>query len=81
MAYFCYLVECSDGSYYTGWTTDPVRREHQHNQGKGARYTRLHAPVKLVYIEFQPDLSSALKRERKLKALTHDQKKALAEKL
>lgn len=79
MPVYCYMVECADGSYYTGWSTDPVRRARQHNRGKGARYTRLHRPVRLVYVEEQPDVSSALKRERALKTLTHEKKKALAE--
>ncbi|HWQ04889.1 MAG TPA: GIY-YIG nuclease family protein [Longilinea sp.] len=73
------MVECADGSYYTGWSTDPVRRASQHNHGHGARYTRLHRPVHLVYVEEQLDVSSALKRERSLKNLSHAQKKALAE--
>ncbi len=79
MPVFCYIVECADGSYYTGWSTDPVRRARQHNRGRGARYTRLHRPVRLVYVEEQPDVSSALKREHSLKHLSHAQKKALAE--
>ena len=78
MAYYCYIVECADGSYYTGWTLDPKRREKQHNSGRGAAYTRLHRPVHLVYVEEQPDVSSALKRERALKALSHEKKKSLA---
>jgi putative endonuclease len=77
VAYFCYMVECADGSYYTGWTTDPQRREKQHNRGRGARYTRTHGPVRLVYVEPQPDRSSAMRREQVLKALRHTQKKAL----
>jgi putative endonuclease len=77
MAFYCYMVECADGSFYTGWTTDPQRREKQHNRGTGARYTRTHRPVKLVYIEPQPDRSTAMRRERVLKALKHQQKKAL----
>jgi len=81
MAYFCYILECSDGSYYTGWTTDPTRRERQHNAGKGSRYTRLHSPVHLVYVEEQPDLSSALRRERAIKILPHAKKKSLVETL
>jgi putative endonuclease len=77
MAYYCYIVECADGSYYTGWTLDPERREKQHNSGRGAKYTRLHRPVKLVYIEEQPDRSTAMKREIKIKTMKHDQKKKL----
>lgn len=74
MPYFCYIVECSDGTYYTGWTTDPARREKQHNAGRGARYTRMKRPVKLVYTEEQPDKAAALKRERAIKQMTRQQK-------
>lgn len=77
MGYYCYIVECSDGSYYTGWSLDPVRRAQQHNMGHGAKYTRQHLPVKLVYVEEQADLSSAMKREHSIKTLKHDQKKRL----
>lgn len=70
MPFYCYIVKCSDGTLYTGWTTDPVRREKQHNSGTGARYTRMHRPVKLVYIEEQPDRVSAMKRELAIKRLT-----------
>ena len=77
VAYFCYIVECADGSYYTGWSLDPVRREKQHNNGRGAKYTRLHRPVHLVYVEEQLDLSAAMKRERAIKALNHAQKQKL----
>jgi putative endonuclease len=80
MAFYCYMLECADGSYYTGWTTDPARRERQHNRGVGARYTRTHGPVKLVYVEPVPDHPAALRRERAIKILTHAQKRALAEK-
>jgi putative endonuclease len=80
MAYFCYIVECADGSFYTGWTTDPDRRERQHNQGRGARYTRQHRPVRLVYIEPQPDRASAMRREQAIKSLNHIQKKKLVQK-
>lgn len=77
MAYYCYIVECADGSFYTGWSLDPVRREKQHNAGRGAKYTRLHLPVHLVYMEEQPDRSSAMKREIRIKKLNHDQKRKL----
>lgn len=74
MAYFCYILECADGSYYTGWTTEPVRREKQHNRGVGAKYTRMHRPVKLVYIEEVSDRSEAMKRERVIKTFSHERK-------
>jgi putative endonuclease len=80
MAYFCYILECVDGSFYTGWTTDPLRRERQHNRGAGGRYTRSHCPVRLVYVEPQPDRSTAMRRELSLKRLTHAKKQALAQK-
>ena len=77
MAFFCYIVECCDHTFYTGWTTDPKRREKQHNQGKGARYTWQRRPVRLVYIEPQPDRSTAMRREHKIKSFTHLKKSAL----
>jgi putative endonuclease len=77
MPYYCYIVECADGTYYTGWTTDPTRREKQHNAGQGARYTRMKRPVRLVYTEEQPDKRTALKRERAIKAMTRGQKQRL----
>jgi putative endonuclease len=69
MAYYCYIAECADGSLYTGITTDPQRRIRQHNAGTGAMYTKLHRPVKLVFLEEQPDQSSALVREFQIKRL------------
>jgi putative endonuclease len=78
MPFYCYLVECCDGSYYTGWTTNPARRVRQHNRGAGARYTRMKGPVRLVYVEEVPDRSSAMRRELAIKKLTHAKKKALA---
>jgi predicted GIY-YIG superfamily endonuclease len=74
MECYCYILECADGTYYTGWSTDPQRRMDQHNKGKGARYTKTRRPVKLVYVEPQTDKISALKRERAIKALTRKQK-------
>ena len=77
MAFFCYILKCSDGTYYTGWSTDPQRRLRQHNAGRGARYTRSRRPVRLVYVESQPDRVSAMKRERAIKALSRPQKEKL----
>jgi putative endonuclease len=79
MAYFCYIVECADGTFYTGWSTDPDRRAKVHNAGHGARYTRQRRPVRLVYIESVESHSVALKRERTLKAMDHQRKKRLAD--
>ncbi len=77
MKYYCYMVLCSNGGYYTGWTTDPLRRLKQHNAGRGARYTRMNAPSELVYVEEVADHSTALKREAEIKLLKHPKKVAL----
>lgn len=74
MSYFCYIVECADGSLYTGWTTDPERRTRQHNAGRGAQYTRARRPVRLAYVEPQADRAAAMRRERALKALPRPRK-------
>ena len=79
MAYFCYILECSDGSYYTGWSTDPQRRLLEHNAGRGGRYTRSHRPVQLVYVEQVADHAAALRRERAIKALPRAKKNALVQ--
>ncbi|MBC8330715.1 MAG: GIY-YIG nuclease family protein [Anaerolineae bacterium] len=76
---YCYIVECSDGTLYTGWTTDLQRRVAAHNAGRGARYTKTRRPVVLVYVEPQPDRSTALKRERAIKKLPRAKKKQLIE--
>ena len=79
MTYFCYMVRCSNEAFYTGWTTDPLRRVQEHNAGRGARYTRMHGPVELVYVEEVEDHSAALKREAQIKRYTHQRKAGLAE--
>ena len=80
MTCYCYILECSDGTYYTGWTTDPERRVKQHNKGIGAKYTSVLRPLKLVYLEPLPDRTDAMKRELAIKALKREQKKKLAQK-
>ncbi|MBI5824018.1 MAG: GIY-YIG nuclease family protein [Chloroflexi bacterium] len=77
MTCYCYILECADGTYYTGWTTDPERRLKQHNKGIGARYTKTRRPVKLVYLEEQPDKIMALKRELAIKKMKRVQKSKL----
>ena len=79
MPYYCYLLKCADGSYYTGWSTDPERRLTQHNSGNGARYTRSRRPVELVYTEELPTRSAAMKREIKIKRLPQAEKRSLSE--
>ncbi len=66
---YCYIVQCIDGSLYTGWTTDPETRLRAHNAGRGARYTRSRRPVRLVHLERQTNPSDAMKREKAIKRL------------
>ena len=77
MPCYCYILECSDGTYYTGWTTDPQRRLRQHNHGKGARYTSSRRPVELMYVEAQPDRGSAMRREVRIKRMGRKGKEKL----
>ena len=77
MPFFCYVVECADGTFYTGWSTNPERRVKVHNTGRGAKYTRMRRPVKLIYVEELADKSSALKREIAIKKLSRKRKEAL----
>jgi len=77
MAFYCYLLECADGTYYTGWTTNPARRVRQHNAGSGARYTRARRPVRLAYVEEQPDRVAAMRREIQIKRMSRQAKKQL----
>ena len=74
---YTYILQCSDGTYYTGLTTDIEKRLHTHNEGEGAKYTRSRLPVTLVYHELCADKSAALKRERAIKILSREQKLAL----
>ena len=76
-AFFCYILECADGTFYTGWTTNPARRLRQHLAGRGARYTRAHRPLRLVFVEPQPNRGDAMRREHALKAMSRDRKQAL----
>ncbi|HHV05168.1 MAG TPA: GIY-YIG nuclease family protein [Anaerolineaceae bacterium] len=79
MRFYCYMVECANGAFYTGWSNDPVRREKTHNAGRGARYTRMNGPVRLVYVEEVADKATALKRELDIKKLSHTAKGKLIE--
>jgi len=71
------MLECNDGSLYTGWTVDLEARLKTHNKGTGAKYTRCRLPVKMVYWEEQPNRSEAQKREAALRKLTRKQKENL----
>lgn len=74
---FVYILECADGTLYTGWTTDLERRLKEHNAGRGARYTRGRRPVELAYYEEVPDRSTALRREAAIRRLRRSGKLAL----
>ncbi len=80
MSCYCYILECADGTFYTGWTTDPERRVSQHNKGIGAKYTSTRRPVKLVYLETYPNRVDAMKRELAIKKMKRVQKIKLMEK-
>jgi putative endonuclease len=75
--HYIYIVECSDGSLYTGYTTDVSRRVSEHNSGSGAKYTRGRTPVELVYTETFESKSEAMSREYEIKQLSRNQKTAL----
>jgi len=68
--WFLYLIECADGSIYTGITVDVAARYAAHCQGSGARYTRSHPPLRLLGFETHPDRSAASKAEYRIKQMT-----------
>lgn len=74
---YVYILSCADGTYYTGWSNDPARREKVHNSGKGAKYTRSRLPVRLVYTEKLPDRISAMRREYAIKQMDRAGKEKL----
>jgi putative endonuclease len=71
------MLLCTNGSFYTGYTKDLETRTHLHQTGKGARYTKIHKPQKIVYYEEHTTRSLAMKREREIKKLNHQQKQTL----
>ena len=75
--HYVYILKCSDGTYYTGYTTDPEKRTQTHNSGKGAKYTRARIPVELIYTEEYDDKIEAQRREYAIKQLTRAEKEAL----
>ena len=78
---FVYILECADGTYYTGWTDDPDRRLKEHNSDdRGAKYTRSRRPCRMVYVGECGDKSAALKREWEIKnRLSRKDKEALVQ--
>jgi putative endonuclease len=77
MSFYVYILLCIDGSFYTGYTKDLNERTKLHENGKGAKYTKFHKPQKLAYVELFNSRSCAMKRERAIKKLTHQQKQEL----
>ena len=75
--HYVYVVECNDGTYYTGYTTDVERRITEHNDGTGARYTRGRRPVELVHVESFDTQSDAMQREYAIKQLRRSAKETL----
>ncbi len=74
---YTYIVQCSDGTYYCGWTNNPEKRIAAHNAGKGAKYTKSRLPVKLVYLEEFATKEEAMSREWHIKRLSRAEKERL----
>lgn len=74
---YTYIVKCSDGTFYTGWTNDLTRRMEAHNQGRGAKYTKARRPVILIYYETFETKEEAMKREYAIKRLSRKEKEEL----
>lgn len=72
--HFFYVLECEDGSFYGGYTVDLQRRLKQHNAGKGAKYTRMKRPVKMIYAKKYDNKGEALRSEYAFKQLSRKKK-------
>ncbi|MBM2659723.1 GIY-YIG nuclease family protein [Staphylococcus pseudoxylosus] len=72
--HYIYIVKCKDSSLYTGYAKDVTQRIAKHNNGQGAKYTKIRRPVQLVYQEMFDTKSEALKREYEIKRYTRQQK-------
>ena len=77
MSCYTYILECADGSFYTGSTKDLERRLEQHQNGEGANHTKKHLPVKLVYVEIFDRIDQAFYREKQIQGWRRDKKLAL----
>ncbi|TLS35096.1 GIY-YIG nuclease family protein [Pseudalkalibacillus caeni] len=75
--HYVYMLECADGTYYTGYTNQLEKRLSLHQRGKGAKYTRGRSPVELVYKNAFRSKGEALKEEYRIKQLTRKQKEQL----
>jgi len=79
--HFTYVVECADGTLYTGYTTDVEKRVAAHNAGRGAKYTKPRLPVRLAYQEEHPTKVEAMRREFQIKRMPRAAKLKLIQKL
>lgn len=74
---YCYIILCEDRTFYTGWAKNVLDRFNKHLSGHGSRYTKMHKPSKLIYWETCPNISTALKKEIKIKKMNKPQKENL----
>ena len=74
---YTYILECKDGTYYTGWTNNLEKRLKDHNDGKGAKYTKARLPVSLIYYEEYETKEEAMRREYAIKQMTRSEKSKL----
>lgn len=77
LPYFVYIILCKDGSYYTGYTKNVEERAHMHTNGRGAKYTKSHPPKEIVCVDTFLLRSEAMRRERSIKKMSHQQKQQL----
>lgn len=77
-SYFVYIILCEGDNFYTGYTKNVKSRFRMHVNGNGARFTKMHKPKDLVYVEEFSSRSEAMKREKRIKKLNHAQKTRLA---
>ncbi len=77
MSAWVYVLRCSDGTLYTGWSTDVEQRVRRHNAGKASRYTASRLPVELVHARAMADRSAAMREEARIKRLDRAAKEAL----
>lgn len=79
MPHHVYILECADGTYYTGYTTDVERRVAEHNAGTAAKYTRGRTPVEVIHTETYDSQSAAMQREYAIKQLRRPAKEKLVD--
>jgi putative endonuclease len=80
MPYYVYIILCQGDGFYTGYTSNMKTRMRLHRNGKGARYTKMHKPRELVHVEEFSTRTEAMKREKRIKKMNHNQKLVLIKK-